>query len=168
MGTRGTGGRAARRGHEILAGAFIVAILAPNLWALIHPYEDWPYSSLPMYAHYVGEDTPRFKFVFVAELEDGREKEVSPYSIGLDYAAMRFFFKYVYGSVEPGLPRTTSIPATHGPRSSIGSAASSRPTRASGRCAIRDVRFAPCTCASRGCAGRTTAPRTSARSADTT
>jgi hypothetical protein len=55
-----------------------------------------------MYAHYVDRQTPRYRFVFVGELNGGQEQELSAYSVGVDYAAMRFFFMNVYGSVETG------------------------------------------------------------------
>jgi hypothetical protein len=88
--------------YKLLVVAFSLALLAPNLWAIVEPYEDWPYTSLPMYAHYVDRDTPRYKFVFVGERSDGGEQELSAYSVGVDYAAMRFFFTHVYGSMESG------------------------------------------------------------------
>jgi len=52
-----------------------------------------------MYAHYVDRNTPRYKFLFVGEL-DGGERQLSAYDVGVDYAAMRFFFSHVYGSME--------------------------------------------------------------------
>lgn len=86
--------------YKLAVIVFSVAFVAPNLWAIVSPYEDWPYTSLPMYAHYVDQDTPRYRFIFVGEFADGGEEEVTAYSVGVDYAAMRFFLMYVYGSVE--------------------------------------------------------------------
>jgi hypothetical protein len=107
-GVGSNGGEGPRRGwngsvgYKLVVVVLSLAFLAPNLWAIVQPYEDWPYTSLPMYAPSVDRDTPRYRFIFLGELSDGPEQEVSTYSVGVDYAAMRFFFMYVYGSVETG------------------------------------------------------------------
>ncbi len=79
---------------------FFAAILLPNLVAIICGVEDWPYTPAPMFAHYVDNSTPRYSFGFVAKLSDGSTKELGYYSVGANWSLMRFFFKYVYGSVD--------------------------------------------------------------------
>lgn len=90
--------------YKLVVSGVIALFLVPNLWAVVAPFEDWPYSNMPMYAHYASAATPRYRFTFLAELGDeggpATVREVTSYSIGIDYAIMRYFFKYVYGSVE--------------------------------------------------------------------
>lgn len=70
--------------------------------AVFIPFENWPFTPAPMFAHYVGPETPRYRFIFKADLDDGTSKEVGYPSVGANWSLMRFFFKYIYGSAEPG------------------------------------------------------------------
>ncbi|MCB0352199.1 MAG: hypothetical protein KDD64_01705 [Bdellovibrionales bacterium] len=85
-----------------LSNAFLVAVLIPNLWAVISPYENWPFTCAPMFAHYVDESTPRYRFAFQVQFEDGSRDEVGYYSAGLNWSLMRYFFKWVYGATPSG------------------------------------------------------------------
>ena len=86
------------------ASIFVVVFLLPNLWAFVDPYETFPYTSAPMFAHYVGEDTPRYRFRFVAE-QGGKETEIRATDLSLDGVEFtRYFFGHVYGSSDPDAP----------------------------------------------------------------
>ena len=90
--------------HVWAASIFIVAFLLPNLWAFVDPYETFPYTSAPMFAHYVGEDTPRYRFRFVTE-SGGEEHELRATDLGLAGVEFtRYFFGHVYGSTDPTTP----------------------------------------------------------------
>jgi hypothetical protein len=88
--------------RDVLAYAFITAVLLPHLVALVAPFQSFPITSAPMFANYVDADTPRYRFRFVAEGPSGAEWELQPRDIGyLNVEFGRFFFS-VYGSVGPG------------------------------------------------------------------
>ena len=89
--------------HSVrIANVFILAVLLPNLWAVISPYENWPFTCAPMFAHYVDDETPRYRFAFEVQFDDGSKDEVGYYSAGLNWSVMRFFFKWVYGATPSG------------------------------------------------------------------
>lgn len=93
-----------KRRHVWAASIFIVAFLLPNLWAFVDPYETFPYTSAPMFAHYVDEDTPRYRFRFVTE-GGGEEHELRATDLGLAGVEFtRYFFGHVYGSTDPTTP----------------------------------------------------------------
>jgi hypothetical protein len=94
------------RSRDLLATVFIVAMLVPNLAALVLPFEHFPYSSAPMFAHYVADDVPLYRFRFVAEPAAGPpEREVFPNEVGLlNVEFYRHFFGSVYGSIDPRSP----------------------------------------------------------------
>jgi len=94
------------RWSELLAGVFIAAVLLPQLAALVVPYEEFPYTSAPMFAHYVGPDTPRYRFRFVAERGDGSaEREIRATDLGLNGVELsRYFLGSIYGSMDPLSP----------------------------------------------------------------
>jgi hypothetical protein len=98
-----------RPGHAVLrdlcAALFIVAFLLPNLLGLIVPYEEFPYTSVPMFAHYVGDDTGRYRFRFVVQTgADREERELRATELGLGGLEFsRYFFSF-YGSIEPFSP----------------------------------------------------------------
>jgi hypothetical protein len=91
----------------LFAGAFIVAFLLPNAAALIRPFEEFPYTSAPMFAHYVDkETTPRFALRFVAEMSrTDREIPITPGHLGVPGVPFsRHYFGQVYGSTDPHSP----------------------------------------------------------------
>ena len=93
-----------KRRHVWAASIFIVVFLLPNLWAFVDPYEIFPYTSAPMFAHYVDEATPRYRFRFVTE-GGGEEHELRATDLGLAGVEFtRYFFGHVYGSTDPTTP----------------------------------------------------------------
>lgn len=103
---RRTSEAARLRRSEILAALFIAAFLLPNLATLVVPFEKFPYSSAPMFAHYVAEEVPRYRFRFMAETAGGgEERELKGAQIGLRHVDLsRYFFGSVYGSIDPLSP----------------------------------------------------------------
>jgi hypothetical protein len=95
-----------KRWRKVVDSVLIAALLLPNAVAVIGPYESFPYSSAPMFAHYVGPGVPRYRFRMILESADGspgRELPVS--SLGLNHADyQRRFFGTVYGSTDPSSP----------------------------------------------------------------
>jgi hypothetical protein len=102
----GPTGTPGRRWREAGASLFIAAFLLPNLTAVVRPYESFPYTSAPMFAHYVGPQTPRYRLRMTAETADGgRERELRAADLGLNGIDFtRYFFGTVYGSVDPYSP----------------------------------------------------------------
>jgi hypothetical protein len=94
-----------RAGH-LLAMLFIIVFLAPNLVALVIPYEEFPYTSAPMFAHYVGEETPRYRFHFIAVFVNGQAaQEIYATDLGLNGVGFsRYFLGSMYGSIDPRSP----------------------------------------------------------------
>jgi len=88
------------------AAVLIAAVLLPNLAVLVWPYEHFPFSSAPMFAHYVTHESPRYRFRFVAEPADGgAEWELHARDVGLRNVELhRHFFGFVYGSHDPRSP----------------------------------------------------------------
>jgi hypothetical protein len=98
---------ALRRGWPVaLSTVFIVAFLLPNAVALFIPYEEFPYTSAPMFAHYVTDNTPRYRFRFFAEYPNGHaSQEIRAADLKLNGTMFsRYFFGSVYGSIEPLSP----------------------------------------------------------------
>lgn len=92
--------------RDLLAAAFITAFLVPNLATLVIPFEQFPFSSAPMFAHYVSDDTPRYRFRFMVEPPDGRKTwELLGRDLGMHNVEFgRYFFGSVYGSIDPVSP----------------------------------------------------------------
>ena len=98
-------GQARLPARDVLAGFVIVAFLVPNVAAIIRPYEEFPYTSAPMFAHYVDrETTARYGLRFIAEWGDGRPPaQITPRQLGVAGVPFsRYFFSHVYGSTDPG------------------------------------------------------------------
>ena len=95
-----------RHARELAAAAVITAILLPNLAALVVPYESFPYTSAPMFAHYTGPGTQRYRLRIVVEPADGRpERELHAADLGMRGVSFsRSFFGDVYGSIDPYSP----------------------------------------------------------------
>ena len=93
--------------RELFASGFIVAFLLPTLGGLIVPYEEFPYTSVPMFAHYVGDDTARYRFRFIVRNgADQQERELRATELGLGGLEFSRYFFSVYGSIEPFSPFT--------------------------------------------------------------
>jgi len=96
---------ATHRWRDVVAGTFIVLFLLPHVATLVLPYEEYPYTSAPMFAHYVGEDTPLYRIRLVAERADGSEREIHATDFGLNGVEFtRQFFGAIYGSIDPYSP----------------------------------------------------------------
>jgi len=99
----------------IVGSAVSFAFLLLNLWPLIDPFEDFPLTSAPMFAHYVNTETPRYRFRLTAERAGGEVREIRATDLGL--AGVEFsrdFFGSVYGSIDrhsPFAPHGADSPA---------------------------------------------------------
>ena len=87
---------------EIAIGLFLACLFSLNLFAVASSYENWPFTPAPMFAHYIDANTPRYAFVFEGIYEDGTTRKLHYNDVGAHWSLGRFFFKYVYGSVEAG------------------------------------------------------------------
>jgi len=91
--------------RELCATVFIGAFLLPTLAGFIVPYEEFPYTSVPMFAHYVGDDTARYRFRFIVQVgDDQQERELRATELGLGGLEFSRYFFSVYGSIEPFSP----------------------------------------------------------------
>lgn len=93
----------------ILPSLFIVAMLVPHLVLLVHPVEDFPITSMPMFSAYAGPDRHRYRFHFLADLDTSppTQREVTSRDIGQDESRfMRYFLYDVYYSTDPDNPVT--------------------------------------------------------------
>lgn len=94
------------RRSDLWAYAFGAVFLLPHLWALVAPYEEFPYSSAPMFAHYVSDATPRYRLRFMGEFSSGAgapptSREIPPAALGVQGVPFaRYFFGHVYGSID--------------------------------------------------------------------
>jgi len=84
--------------YKLTITLFALAILTPNIAAVVGGFEDWPFTPAPMFAHYLGPGSERYSFTFKGEFSDGSTKQVGYYSVGANWSLLRFFFKYVYGA----------------------------------------------------------------------
>ena len=92
--------RAATALAMTVAGVFV----SLNLYAIVAAVEDWPFTNAPMFAHYVDRNTPRYRFAFEATFSDESTKRIHYAHANLRWMSLRYFFKYVYGSVEEHSP----------------------------------------------------------------
>lgn len=93
--------------HKVYAWIVTALFLLPELFAIALPIENWPVTSAPMFAHYVGLETPRYQFRFVGEYGNRKKKarKIRGSKIGLtERKLMRHFFGKVYGSIDPRAP----------------------------------------------------------------
>lgn len=92
--------------YKVIVSLFIIISLTPHVLAIFFPYENWPVTSAPMFAHYVGSKTPRYIFRFVGEKGDGKaEVDIRSRDLKIrEWSLMRFFFGKVYGSIDPASP----------------------------------------------------------------
>ncbi len=94
--------------EKILVGFFIAVFVTPYLAGLLIPNEDWPVTSAPMFAHYVDDLTPRYRFRFMGHFNASSKKKReirAKKDLGIrEWNLMRFFFGKVYGSIDPYSP----------------------------------------------------------------
>jgi hypothetical protein len=86
--------------------ALAVLLVLPQLRAIAGPYEDWPFSSAPMFATYHDPEWPVFELTFHAAFESGRERALDPRTdLGIgEIAFKRQLFGDYYGSIDPRHP----------------------------------------------------------------
>jgi hypothetical protein len=85
-----------------------LVFLLPHVLTIVSPHEEFPFTSAPMFAHYLGEATPRYRFLFTAEFDDSRSpQEVRGAQLGVAGVEFtRYFFGKVYRSIDPDSPFT--------------------------------------------------------------
>jgi hypothetical protein len=68
--------------------------------------ENFPFSSCPMFAHYIGNETRLYNFKFIGTFKN--TEKILPPSFGHDgeIMSLRFFFSKVYGSPQSYSPFT--------------------------------------------------------------
>jgi len=92
--------------HRFGAALLVAAILGLELRAVIGPYEDWPFTSAPMFARYQTPGDPLFELSFYVEDVEGVTMELDPLR-HLDTGELGFrrhFFARYYGSTDPEHP----------------------------------------------------------------
>ena len=90
--------------ERVLAVALAVLVLGPFVVAVVRPFEAWPWTSAPMYAHKVSDDTSLWRFHIMLELggrEPQRELDWRKVLRMYTHHAWRGFFADVYGSADP-------------------------------------------------------------------
>ena len=94
------------RWHRLGAAALVFGLVALQLRAMLGPYEDWPFTSAPMFARYHAAEDPLFELRLIARHMDGSEHEIVPQrDLGLgELAFRRQFFSKHYGSADPKHP----------------------------------------------------------------
>jgi hypothetical protein len=92
--------------HALYASIVMMVILIPNLYVVIKGNENFPFSSCPMFAHYIGDETQFYNFKFIGTFKD--TEKILPPSFGNDgeIMSLRFFFSKVYGSPQTHSPFT--------------------------------------------------------------
>lgn len=94
------------RWHCLGASVLVVGLVGLELRAILGPYEDWPFTSAPMFARYHAAEDPLFELRLIARHLDGSEHEIVPQrDLGVgELAFRRQFFSKHYGSVDPKHP----------------------------------------------------------------
>jgi hypothetical protein len=83
-----------------------LVFLLPHAVTMVHPREEFPLTSAPMFAHYIDQGTPRYRFRFTAEFNDRRPpQEVRGAQLGVPGVEFtRYFFAKVHRSIDPHSP----------------------------------------------------------------
>jgi hypothetical protein len=80
-------------------------ILLPNLAVVIGGGESFPFTSAPMFGHYIGERTPLFQFEFRGVAHNGAATPLDPALAGrAEPLVIRLFFSKFYGSTAERSP----------------------------------------------------------------
>lgn len=92
--------------HRSAAALLITTIAGLELWAVLGPHEDWPFTSAPMFARYQTPGAPVFELSFYAEDPAGVRVELDPLRhLGTgELGFRRHFFARYYGSTDPRHP----------------------------------------------------------------
>jgi hypothetical protein len=93
------------RAHKLGALALIVLLVGLQLRAMLGPWEDWPFTSAPMFAFYHSADRPLYEIAIFEQAQDGSERRLRASDFGLrEISFGRAFFGDVYGSIDPHHP----------------------------------------------------------------
>ena len=85
--------------------ALAALLLGLQLRAMLGPWEDWPFSSAPMFAYHHAPGDPLYEIVIHEQLLDGSERRTRSLDFGLPEISFgRQLFGEVYGSVDPKHP----------------------------------------------------------------
>src|SRR5688572_29539849 len=92
--------------HRLGAALLIASITGLELWAVLGPHEDWPFTSAPMFARYQTPGDPVFELSFYVEDPAGVRVELDPLRhLGTgELGFRRHFFARYYGSTDPRHP----------------------------------------------------------------
>lgn len=92
--------------HRAGAALLIASICGLELWAVLGPHEDWPFTSAPMFARYQTLDDPVFELSFYVEEPAGVRVELEPLRhLGMgELGFRRHFFARYYGSTDARHP----------------------------------------------------------------
>src|SRR6187399_890181 len=86
--------------HQMGAALLIASVCGLELRAVLGPYDDWPFTSGPMFARYQGPNDQVFELSFYVEDPEGTILELNPEQhLGLgELGFRRHFFTRYYGS----------------------------------------------------------------------
>lgn len=92
--------------HRLGAALLIASIAGLQLWAVLGPHEDWPFTSAPMFARYQTPGDPVFELSFYVEDPVGVRVELDPLRhLGTgELGFRRHFFARYYGSTDARHP----------------------------------------------------------------
>ncbi len=92
--------------HRLGAALLIASIVGLELWAVLGPHEEWPFTSAPMFARYQAPSDPVFELSFYLEDPVGVRVELDPLRhLGTgEIGFRRHFFARYYGSTDPRHP----------------------------------------------------------------
>lgn len=93
------------RASKLGALALTALLVGLQLRAMLGPWEDWPFTSAPMFARYHSAERPLYEIAIVEETAEGAEHRLAASDLGLrEISFGRFFFGDVYGSTDPRHP----------------------------------------------------------------
>jgi hypothetical protein len=93
------------RAHKLGALALTVVLVGLQLRAMLGPWEDWPFTSAPMFAFYHSQQRPLYEIAIFEQAPDGTERRLRAGDVGLPEMTFgRAFFGDVYGSIDPKHP----------------------------------------------------------------
>lgn len=92
--------------HRLGAALLIACIAGLELWAVLGPHEEWPFTSAPMFARYQTPGDPVFELSFYVEDPAGVRVELDPMRhLGTgELGFRRHFFARYYGSTDARHP----------------------------------------------------------------
>jgi hypothetical protein len=91
--------------HKLGALSLAVFVLGLQLRATLGPWEDWPFTSAPMFAFPHAASEPLYEIAIVEVREDLSEHRLRAADLGLrELSFGRYFFGEVYGSTDPRHP----------------------------------------------------------------